>query len=518
MGRTNRHASVYDRVDEESVTLLDSSTAENGQAIHIRILNLVMNEASGGLWQPMTSSDFTGCGKEEMLSLLTSRCMNCESDLSAQSLTTMAPRGREKWKTHLQTSARISSDTSVITLLEQAKSGTLAQRDVQAIVTYLGILSQSQFSGVRFVTLCLAMVILLGISKYRKYISLEREILILVTDRSRDLSDHIRRLASLEIVCGTSDEMRCISDDVLCGAMSGMLADPTRTNRHRMLTFLQETLIKKSDKSRIFHLLDRIKDNVVRCCFDTDHLVRISALRLLSNLRIGEKLLGEDETAYQRLSNLVWAAEANSTDPFSLPREALVFVNNHIFASPGILGSGDDGLKLAAVVEFVLQYSDGFVSSLCNRFIGAILSYFTKQRNTNHFFFNSKQFAKFISEIILQIRGESPKEQQYDSFRKLCVVLEILLAVIQFQPDARELFCVDGTLRSNLSLIRDSVTCPDDFISHSQGLGSNRCIKMLLNAIGDNLSKSEIDLIADARTGERVCICESVRRTGMAEI
>lgn len=235
MGRTNRHASVCDRIDEDSGALLDSSGVENDEAVHIRLLNLVMNEASGGLWQPMTSSDFTVCEKEDMSTLLTSRCMSCESDFSAQSLVTMVTRGKEKWKTHLQTSSRISSDRCVISLLEQVKSGTLAQRDVQAIVMYLGILSQSQLSGVRFVTLCLAMVILLGISKYRKYISLEKEILILVTDRSRDLSDHIRRLASLEIVCGTSDEIRCISDDVLCGAMSGMLAiylDEPSSNAH----------------------------------------------------------------------------------------------------------------------------------------------------------------------------------------------------------------------------------------------------------------------------------------------
>jgi hypothetical protein len=190
-----------------------------------------------------------------------------------------------------------------------------------------------------------------------------------------------------------------------------------------------------------------------------------------------------------------------------------VFVNNHIFASPGILSRGNDEVNLAAVVEFVLQYSDGYVSSLCIRFIASVISYFTKRRIENSFLLDPRYFVAYIGGISHQTERESTSHnQQIDSSRKLSAVLEILRAVMLLIQKTQEIFRNDKDLRRVLQEIRLRVVCPEDLVNSDSSIPSIRCITALLDTIDRLMVSCDLYPLSGKENNCKGCLCKPVLR------
>ena len=441
-----------------------------------------------------------GTATDEIAEAVLATIRSSDSDFLADRLHSAFRRGSSNFSKHIESSSTFACNDSLRTLKENAKLGTTSQSVLNRFIDALVATSSVQYVGVRFGSLSLIKFLLPNIAKQQKFVGCADRLVKIATDRARDASDSVRRLAALDVLIATSHEVPMISDAMLCDAVCGLLSDPVRTNRIKTLNFLHQSLIKHSDESRLFHLLDNLKDALLRCCFDTDMVVLMSALRLVSDARIGEKLLGDDETSYQRLSNLVWAVQDRS-DPFKISREALVFVNNHIFASPGILSVGDDTPKLAAVVEFVLQYSDGHVFSLCERFVGTLLSYFNKKRIDNHFLAEQQNYCTYIAWASSHYRIGGSEEQRMEISKKLSTVLEVLLSVIQCQGWRT----IEESLASQLDEIRNTVACPEIARDSSNELGLTRCIALIIRQIRSRISR---DGFATEESG--TCLCRPV--------
>jgi hypothetical protein len=344
------------------------------------------------------------------------------------------------------------------------RSGGIDVERTGIILDCLGQLACSQLIAVRFISLSVCYAILPVLMKHTKYFALARKLIEIALKRTHDTSDLVRKFAGLEIVCRAGNEVGFVSDDALCETIQGLLSDSSRTNRFRMINFLASELPNKKRESRVTMVSDKLKDYVIRCCFDTDHSVRIVALRLVSCPHAGDRLLCNDEEAYDRLSNLIWFMESGSnhhgelishrgeSDPFRLSREALAFVDNHIFASPGVLGAGSANNKLAGLVEFLLQYTDGHVYPLCDRFVGTLFSYFAFKKVDNNFLMESTVFENYISLALENLRRAHPGDRgQLEILRKVLAALELLLSVISFLRDDQVLNIMSFSLRSILA-------------------------------------------------------------------
>lgn len=439
-----------------------------------------------------------------------------DGDWTARTTLDMYRKNPRKFTdTLLKGSTCVEDLHSLYHVVELIKATLHAPEEMNTIVEILQKLSDSQLTGIRLVCVCASAAALGLIMSYPRLMHLTNRLVQIIMSRARDSSEVIRRLSGQDIVCESMHLIGVISDDILCAAIQGLLADPVRTIRLRTVSWISQQLTKKPDSSRLTGLIDRFRDSFLRCCFDTDISVQICALKLVSNPNIGDKLLGDDEAAFQRISNLIWFVDTGyhvshergiriSSDPFRISREALVFVDTHIFASPGVLVPGNDDSKIAALVEFLIQYSDNFVHGLCDRLVGTFLSYFQVKRMVNVFLLRGELFTTCISSYNDQNCVMHSPSSQSEVFDKLCAVLELLLSVLTLSSEDHAVKVISKGLCNAIQDVLVGRECrPDNIIQRS-----SRCVKKICLDIGARVGEL---LTVPSRNmgniGHGVCIC-----------
>jgi hypothetical protein len=212
------------------------------------------------------------------------------------------------------------------------------------------------------------------------------------------------------------------------------------------------------DYSGLGSYVGAIGEEVVCRCFDFEStIVSAKAVQLLSNPSIGEILLSNDEVKYQAVSNLVWFVD--SADPFRVAREALVFIDRHILANPGILNSSiPENRKLSMLAEFIEQYSDGLIFPLTGRMVLCL----TPSRDL----FSCRAFQTVLDSLVGELKlatirtglvssllsgssqvsaasQEQALTKSVSTKRRLNCVLEILSSVIQILPPQQSVLSDD---------------------------------------------------------------------------
>jgi hypothetical protein len=87
------------------------------------------------------------------------------------------------------------------------------------------------------------------------------------------------------------------------------------------------------------------------------------------------------------------------------------------------------------VLEFVDQYSDGFVAQLNGHLVATVFSVF-KVNNERNFFKNPEAFNIVVDDSLASLESQvASQNQQMEAFMKLNTVLEVLLSVIRLLPD-----------------------------------------------------------------------------------
>lgn len=362
-------------------------------------------------------------------------------------------------------------DTTISTLLrgwkEKLRVNCLSAEDMALCVSLIRLLMESQLTSVRFASICFTMYL---IHEFRTYRSFMNSLMILVDstlNRLRDTSELVRKLVGFNLVLSFGSDMGFSSDDLVCSTVEGLLADPSRSIRLRMLQVLTKEFRKTNDESRLAILADRLGPSVVRRCFDKEESIATVAIQLLSDVKHGEAFLKDYDKAFDDLSNLVWhiKCDGNSLplqprqgakcDLFQISREAIVFVNNHIMASSDLLGKGLTGSGIATVVEFILQYSDGHIPIPTFNFMSTLKSYFAAYKKP--FYVDSFILAGYMEKQIQEALLDQPSlSQRITSCGRLGVCLHIVLAVLRLcYPDE---FGIGG-IPAMVDLIRDLVFC-----------------------------------------------------------
>ena len=434
---------------------------------------------------------------QSMQSSINDLAKDSDSDWSAKSIIESYKRNPTKFVQPFLRKASVADPAHIFhSVLEIIRSRDNSPEHIDALVKVVEILSESQLVGLRFVAVCAAAAILGTICPHQRLISLVNRVVQIVVKRTRDTMEIIRKLSGQDIICESMDLIGIISDDTLCSVIQSLLADHSRGIRLRTVTWISKQLLEKTETSRLSGLIDRWRESFLRCCFDTDVSVQVCALRLVSNPRIGERLLGEDEAAFQRISNLIWFVDTGyhtshehgmrvSADPVKVSREALVFINNHIFASPGLLAQGNDESKIAAVIEFLVQYSDSFAHNLCDRFTGTLISYFLNKKVQNAFIHNSDLFVSCLRSYNDHYGAtQSSPSNEIETMEKLCTGLELLSSVLRISLESQARAMVTRSLCEVLAAISHDRECQSRDFSHV----SARCITRICSEIRESVA------------------------------
>jgi len=221
--------------------------------------------------------------------------------------------------------------------------------------------------------------------------------------RTQDTCPKIRQLAT---IAGYIDTFflhgpSFVDGDQFLEMIHKPFRDPNYTVRISILRYFQESLPKNREYLELIRLYSRqIGEEVFARCFDSaSTAVSVLAIRLLSDPVVGEILLGGDENKYQCLSLLVWHDKL----PSCIAKEALMFVNNHILATPGIFSDKVSGSrKLSMMAEFIEQYSDGLVCPLTGRFILAFSAHVSN--GADNYLIRANTFEPVIENLIDSIK------------------------------------------------------------------------------------------------------------------
>lgn len=318
------------------------------------------------------------------------------------------------------------------------KTNSIMATEFRGLCQVLIVLSECQLHTVRFVAVLVSVLLLPVVCASVSVFSLRENLIDILNRRTRDFCDDIRRLASIDGICRLWAKGDCsvIDNTIMSSTLCGLLSDPSRVLRIAGLNFIiNET---RSNPSRIRLLAPQLGESVYLRCFDVDQTVVVLAIRVLSDRVLGELMLGHNEAAYQRIANLVWVVsdtrkrKISGNTRFGVSGEALVFLDRHILAPPGILGSsGSDEQKLATVIEFIEQYTDGFVTDLTRLFVANLLSYFSLHTNVRNFLRSPEPFYALLQDTQ---RGIS----SVYNMKRTNSVLEVLAATVQFceNPDS----------------------------------------------------------------------------------
>ena len=376
--------------------------------------------------------------------------------------------GRRNSKENISCTSKLRSLLEEFSL--QISTGALSSTAIRSGVEVICAMSESNLTSVRFITTLMMVCMLPLVTNHVSTFSVSDALTMAVVARTRDTSDIIRRLAAVDGVCKLTS---IFDDEAYIHAIKGLLSDPSKANRGHGLAALNMEINKPNPKRR--RVFAQIGADVVRRCFDVETGIAVAAIRLLCHPTVGESMLGTDESAFMRISNLVWVvgdiAESpkpakrarTSDDPLMLSRAALAFIDRHILASPGILSNDGGGAqKLAMVVEFIEQYTDGYVAALTSRFIASLMSTLQRGSVIQNFLLQSRLFADFISGCV-DTMEPCVGDEFVTARRRLNTVLEILLAAVRLSPCHVRLSLLSESVR--MQLVRAMTPETDD--SHS---------------------------------------------------
>lgn len=344
---------------------------------------------------------------------------------------------------------RAEQDTAVSDFMRGMKEwfrmDCISPNEIAQCVSVIRELMESHLIGIRFASICFTICLVDEFRGFRSFMNALSSLVDSTISRLRDTSDMVRGLVGFSFVLSLEPEVGFLSDDLVCSAVDGLLADPSRNIRFRMLDVLTKESRKERSKSRLAMLSDRLGPCVVRRCFDREESIATVAIHLLSDLKHGEAFLKDYEKAFEDVSNLVWLNKCDGSvlsnpsrtwlksDPFRVSRGAIVFVNNHIMASPDLLSKGLTASGLATAVEFILQYSDGHIPVPTFNFISTLMSYFAA--NKKPFRLDGLILARYMEGLIQEALVEHPSvDSRMTVCGRLGVCLHILFSILRISP------------------------------------------------------------------------------------
>ena len=344
------------------------------------------------------------------------------------------------------------------------KTNSIVASEFRALCQVLVVLSECQLHTVRFVAVLVSVLLLPVVCASVSVFSLREKLIDILNHRTRDIRDDIRRLASIDGICRlwANGDCSVIDNTIISSTLCGLLSDPSRVLRIAGLNFIINE--SRSNPSRIRLLAPQLGESVYLRCFDVDQTVVVLAIRVLSDQVLGELMLGNKEATYQRIANLVWVVsdtrkrKMSGDNRFAVSTEALVFLDRHILAPPGILGSsGSDEQKLATVVEFIEQYTDGFVTDLTRLFVSNLLSYFSLHTNARNFLKSPEPFCALVKDTQRGLSSGS-------NMKRTNSVLEVLAATVQLCENPNNMISQNmiNILSRTLESSYDNNSGPDD--------------------------------------------------------
>jgi len=326
-------------------------------------------------------------------------------------------------------------------------------------IGFLELLCESSLMSVRFVSL------LICISLLPTSLEVKGHLEELITRRSKDVNENIRLLAGIGGILVFYFSINGDRTNAF-NTVKTLLRDPSKYVRMITLDYISKLTIEQMNKLGE-QLLSQLGDEILTRCFDADsEQVSARAIGVLSNINLGELLLAGDEAKYQAISNLVW------NPGMHVSKAALIFIDNHILASPGIINSSiADSRKLEMLAEFIEQYSDGLIYPLTGRIVIAI-------SDSVKFISNSMSYIPVLESLVGELKlanirtglvssllssQVSAASQEHAAMksgstkRRLNCILEILSASLQIN---RESFCLDTGI---LKLLREILEIWDEY-------------------------------------------------------
>ena len=449
-------------------------------------------------FMPSTADGFMGLDyKDNLNRVLEDYAVSFPGDFSSCEYIQRFKRKGEGFIERITCRPRDPAEQVLSTLRSAVASGDVDSCVLKEFGSALGQLMKSKLLSIRFVALAVSITLLPAVSKHRNYEAFLNQLLAGIGGRCQDTCELVRRLAVVEGVCrmATVVGKETISDELLCASIEGMLCDPSRFNRLRMLSTLSTELVGNRSNDRLLHVSARIGAAVGRRCFDADDGVAVSALRLLSHEHVGEAMLGSDESLYQRISTLVWRISDYGTDPFRVAREALVFNNTHILASPGLLAeSRSPDQQLAMLIEFLVQYSDGHIAMLTGRLVCVYISLSLTRKRSPIVVLSSYAYVSFLNDT--RDKADSQHlSQQIDAKIKISAALEVLLAVAKIV----DMGVVEETLTEELRDVLSDLS--KEYEESNQGpmmyRGWNTILAEMSTVIHQRISQSDSVAVND---------------------
>lgn len=309
----------------------------------------------------------------------------------------------------------VSDMGNLTTLTSQLSSLFSGDCDLihQQLVFILTKLSESNLFTVRFITTLICVSLMHSLDEG----STAADIQSIIEDRTRDTNPLIRQLASIEGLLRNWVDMEILR---------GLTLDPDVRVREAFLTHIE---LHGVPVGAPVTSVQYVTSWLIKTCFDSPNI----ASKALGNLTKYEFDISDDNV--QCLANLVWVPSVGSGRKShkrqriisDLSSSALMFIDKHIMGSPGLLGdSGPSIQKMLMLVEFIDQYSDGYVYPLTGRFVRALFGYFKGRRN---FLTDPALFTVCLMKCTAQPgSSDSPPIDPEMATRRINGFLEILVA------------------------------------------------------------------------------------------
>ena len=413
------------------------------------VLEHIITESATAECIYLSEEDIEGFETVESLSeWLCERLSKMPADYSSSKIVSSFKRNPEAFMRSFSDTKTFSTLRAAIksACMKNPVAGSTYNSALTPVVKLVVALCGVNFISVRFAAACTAIMLVPILSSNRTLTTLTNLLVGSLSAMSSDVCDAVRGLIGFAFISGTVGDVGTVPDDLLCGSIQSLLADPCTRTRARTIKFITAELGKHRSCSRIRAIADRIGAFIVSRCFDVDEGVAIAALRLISTPEAGELLLGDEEALYQKVSNLVWYVPSKfihndnqsgkgGSDPFKISREALVFINNHIMSSPGILTGQPGDQELATVIEFLIQYSDGHMSGIRERFVATLLSYFGS-KNLNCFICDPNILVTYIQRCVHQLSAtEARLAEKADILARISACVGIIHEILVMNPD-----------------------------------------------------------------------------------
>jgi hypothetical protein len=341
----------------------------------VGIVNAILGLASTSNPVRLVSSDIDGRQNIDKIILEMAKRDGC--DLSACQLVSQYRKNPtlntsgNLWSTVPVNNKCVSDMGNLTTLTLQLSSIFSGDCDVihQQLVFILTKLSESNLFTVRFIATLVCVSLMHRLDEGS---SPAVDLQSIVENRTRDTNPLIRQLASIDGLLGNWADMEILR---------GLTLDPDVRVREACLAHIELHGVPECAPATSVHY---ITSWLIKTCFGSPN-VASKALGILTKYEFD---ISDDNV--QCLANLIWVPSVASSRKThkrqritsALSLSALMFIDKHIMGSPGLLGdSGPSIQKMLMLVEFIDQYSDGYVYPLTGRFVRALFGYFKGRRN-----------------------------------------------------------------------------------------------------------------------------------------